>query len=292
MTRAIVSQVRRYKWRVMSAIALLVIWALYVAVYSPHVPLPTCEGIVVFPDPTPVQLAAQGKPPVVAGGVVTAPPTPMTVPRLIHVIEATMPSPVEYATSAYAAQQRDKVMMATSSSSGPSYVTMRWNLTGVRTWMAETYAWYIPLFDSLNAEQQTQVAPYFLLDAFGGISFSPHYVPRVDLHPYLSPDRVSFLETNAPLWEPVSTAVIASAAHHPLWTIVHTRLLESPHTVGAALLGQMEMQHPSMVYLLPCRYFNRISERTTNWIQKNTRLRKKCGVESDPCLFGALHRQS
>lgn len=254
-------------------------------VYSPHETLPTCRGLITFPEPALTQPPAQPEGAVrsvTAGsaGLAKAPPR-IRIPRIIHVFEKLSQSPGERAVAKYADEERDRVMFF-------NYTTVKWNVTGLRDWMGSAYAWYVPLLDALTDEQKAQVAPYFILDAFGGIMLSPRYFPHVDLYPYLAPDRVNFLETNMPLWEPVSTSLIASANRHPFWPLIHRRLLEGPAAVGSHLMGEMGGKYPFMSHVLSCMNFNRIHERSTGHIKKHTNLRRKCGLDTDPCLYGSL----
>ncbi len=257
-------------------------------VYSPHESIPTCIGPITFPDAIdgPIFIPQpQGALHNASAGMVsslTPPPAPpMRIPRIIHIMEEDGQSPGELAVSAYASHQREKVMHI-------NYTTMRWNITGFRAWMAERYPWYLHRLDILEPLDKIHVAPYFILDVYGGIALSSRYVPRVDLYPYLAPERVNMLESNMPLWEPVSTALLASAPRHPFWELVHTRLVQKKVVLGSYLIGEMERTYPIMGFVLQCRYFNRIPERSTHWIKKNTALRRKCGVEQDPCLYGSI----
>jgi hypothetical protein len=143
------------------------------------------------------------------------------------------------------------------------------------------YSWYLPIMQSLPQDEVAKIFPYFILPKFGGIVFAPNYVPRVDIYPYLAPDRVNMLESHLPHSESVSSGIVASKADHPLWNIVHERLLR-----GEVDIGEVIGKHPSMVYYLPCKNFNRISDRVG--MLRHTSFTQKCGLEEDPCLYGSM----
>jgi mannosyltransferase OCH1-like enzyme len=245
----------RKKHRPCIAVTVLVILVYYI--YQPHESIRTCYGVVTFQ------------------GDVADP-----IPRIIHSFESNESSPVEYAIEAYGRAQRVKVM-------SNNYTHERWNTSRFYSWMSETHAWYLPIAATLPAHRVRDIAPFFILQSYGGIMFSLSYIPRVDIYPYLSPERVNMLESNAPYTESVSSAVLASRAGHPFWVIVHEKLLDAGSDLKPSFLGDVTARYSSMTYLLPCKNFNRVSEKVPG-VKKNTPLVKKCGVEEDPCLYGSL----
>jgi mannosyltransferase OCH1-like enzyme len=242
---------------VYTAYAIIVLVIVYF-MYQPHRSIRTCDLVLTF------------------HGDVADP-----IPRIVHSFESNESSPIEYAIEAYGRSQREKVMFM-------NYTHERWNTSRFYSWMSATHAWYLPIAATLPTHRVRDIAPLFILQSYGGIMFTPSYVPRVDIYPYLSPERVNMLESNLPYAESVSTAVLASRAGHPFWVIAQEKLLESGSDLKPTFLGDVTARYFSMVYLLPCKNFNRVSEKAAGTVKKNTRIVKKCGIEEDPCLFGSL----
>jgi len=248
----------RVQRRPLTAFLLLVlfIWLLiWVFIYSPHESIPTCGNTPVFGDKRPA------------------------LPSIVHMYQID-DSPLAYAVHAYGNEKRSQVM-----SNSTQVIT--WNRTMFVEWMEINYAWYLPLFATLTVDEQRRVAPYFILPTFGGLFISTAYIPYVDLFPYLSNDRITLLESYTTYEEPYSDAILASPPGHAFWKILHTRLLDGAK-VRASLLSSVTSTHSEMTYVLPCANFNRIPERIMSSVKQHTRWTKKCGVESDPCLYGSV----
>jgi len=234
----------------------------FVWFYEPHESIHTCKGIVTFKEDE-----------------------PNFMPRIIHVFTSNESTPVQYAIQAYGKYQRERVMINHS----VNYTFMQWNTSYFYEWMNTNYGWYVPLLSRIDQEHVQDIAPFFILHAHGGIFLAPNYIPRVDLFPYISPDRVTLLETNLPYVEKASSALVASIKGHLFWTIVHEKLLASGVSFNLNIfLSDLVIKYHHMIYLLSCKNFNRISEKTSLKVVRDTKLSTKCGLEEDPCLYGSL----
>jgi UDP:flavonoid glycosyltransferase YjiC (YdhE family)/glycosyltransferase involved in cell wall biosynthesis len=161
----------------------------------------------------------------------------LTIPRIIHQTWKTHEVPAEW--QAYQASWRQH---------HPDWEYRFWTDAELRAFIAERYAWFLPIYDGYGEPiMRVDAARYFLLAHFGGIYADLDYECLRPFDPLLAGrDLVLGLEPDAhhkqaqprsgDLSYLVCNAMMASSPGHPFWEHVFRELIAShkaPEPLGA-----------------------------------------------------------
>jgi mannosyltransferase OCH1-like enzyme len=177
-----------------------------------------------------------------------------TVPKLVHLQHWPSSDPATERTFEKWQQMRKAVLQ--------NHTFVVWNMTTMRELIERKYSWFLPTYDGYPSNMHRgDAARYFILHAYGGIYMDLDYLPLIDIHEYLHPEKPSVLESPLLDTNSYGTAMMSSPVMHTAWEKVFKSLetnkaQQNPvYATGPSML-RSTLDPSKDVYVLPCKFLS------------------------------------